>query len=148
MLLHVSAVQGHHQVTYKRGFLFHCTLFLIFSPWPIIIFLYFFPAARQFLPYIWCALVYIVCCVSCLTVLFSIKQTIYKVRATCLGDRNGLYSSYDICFYIRLLIGTWPYIIMKSQKAEKAHGVHHMLPCIRTCTKVDVPRMRAAPWKA
>jgi hypothetical protein len=27
LLLHVSAVQGHHQVTYTWGFLFHCTLF-------------------------------------------------------------------------------------------------------------------------
>jgi hypothetical protein len=25
LLLHVSAVQGHHQVRYKWGFLFHCT---------------------------------------------------------------------------------------------------------------------------
>jgi hypothetical protein len=43
LLLHVSAVEGHHQVTYKWGFLFHCTLLKIFfSPWPVIIFLNFF----------------------------------------------------------------------------------------------------------
>jgi len=49
-------------------------------------------------------------------------------------DSSRLYFPYDICFYICLLTGTWPYIIIKF---EKARGLRHMLPCIYTYIYIE-----------